>query len=112
MKLKHLPSIRLHKISFGLAAKLAAYNTMSAFRGNLGEEYIQYNIESIYKMFFQEQAFVKLNSKEELEVTIFGHPHHTVLKEMYSNLSEKLLDKGLEPGASWLGGYPLKFVFK
>ncbi len=112
MKLKHLPSPRLNKISFGLAAKLAAYNAMSAFRGNLGEEYIQHNIETICNMFFREQALVKLNNKEELEVTIFGHQHADILKEMYSNLSAKLLDKGIEPGVSWLGGYPLRFVFK
>lgn len=112
MKLKRLPSPRLHKISFGLAAKLAAYNAMSAFRGNLGEEYIQYNLETIYNMFFKEQALVKLNNKEELEVTIFGHQHAEILKEMYSNLSEKLLDEGINPGVSWLGGYPLRFIFK
>lgn len=112
MKLKHLPSPRLNKISFGLAAKLAAYNTMSAFRGNLGEAYIQHNVETIYKMFFREQALVKLNNKEELEVTIFGHQHAAILKEMYSNLSDKLLDKGIDPGVSWLGGYPLRVAFK
>jgi len=112
MKLKHLPSPRLNKISFGLAAKLAAYNTMSAFRGNLGEEYIQHNVETICNMFFREQALVKLNNKEELEVTIFGHQHAVILKEMYYNLSAKLLDKGIDPGVSWLGGYPLRFAFK
>jgi len=52
MKLKHLPSPMLNQISFVLAIKLAAYNTMSAFRGNLGEEYIQHNVGTIYKMFF------------------------------------------------------------
>jgi len=112
MKLKHLPSTNLNKISFGLAAKLAAYNAMSAFRGNLGEDYIQHNVETIYNMFFREQALIKLNNKEEIEVTVYGHEHTAVLKEMYSNLSEKLLEKGIDPRVSWLGGYPLRFAFK
>ena len=112
MNLKRLPSSQLNKISFGLAAKLVAYNAMSAFRANLGEDYIQHNVETIYNMFFQEQALIKLNNHEELEVTIYGHQHGEVLHSMYNNLNSKLREQGIDPGVSWLGGYPLKFVFK
>ena len=112
MNLKHLPSTDLSKISFNLAAKLVAYNTMSAFRGNLGEEYIGHNVKTIHDLFFKEQALVRLNNREELEVTIFGHEHAAVLESMYSGLSEKLLGQGLSPGVSWLNDYPLKFVFR
>ena len=112
MNLKHLPSTDLSKISFNLAAKLVAYNTMSAFRGNLGEEYIAHNVKTIHDLFFKEQALVRLNNREELEVTIFGHEHAEVLESMYSGLSEKLLEQGISPGVSWLNDYPLKFVFR
>ena len=54
MNLKHLPSADLSKIAFKLAAKLVAYNTMSAFRGNLGEEHIAYNVKQYRKGFFYE----------------------------------------------------------
>ena len=47
MNLKHLPSTDLSKISFNLSAKLVAYNTMSAFRGNLGEEHIVYKEQAL-----------------------------------------------------------------
>ena len=112
MQVKHLPSTDLSKISFNLAAKLVAYNTMSAFCGNLGEEYIVHNVKTIHDLFFKEQALVRLNNHEELEVTIFGHEHAEVLESMCSGLSEKLLEQGISPGVSWLSGYPLKFVFR
>jgi len=99
------------KISFNLAAKLVAYNTMSAFRGNLGEVYIGYNVKTIHDLFFKEKALLRLNNREELEVTIFGHEHAEVLESMYSGLSEKLLGQGISPGVSWPNDYPLKFVF-
>ncbi len=112
MNIKHLPSSELNKISFGLAAKLVAYHVMSAFRGNLGEEYLAYNVGTIYEKFFREQALIRLNNREEIEITIFGHQHAGVLKQMYTNLGEKLQEQGINPGVSWLCNHPLNFVFK
>jgi hypothetical protein len=55
--LSALPSIELNKVLFNLAIKLLAYNIVSAFRTNLGEDYIKHNVETIYDMFFDYQAY-------------------------------------------------------
>jgi hypothetical protein len=109
--LSALPSIELNKVLFNLAIKLLAYNIVSAFRTNLGEDYIEHNVETIYDMFFNHQAIVKLERKE-IVITTFNHPYENELQTMYDNLFEKLKNKGIEPNVSWLGGYPLRFEFK
>ncbi len=109
--LSALPSIELNKVLFNLAIKLLAYNVVSAFRTNLGEDFIEHNVETIYDLFFEHQAIIKLK-KNEILITIYDHPFDYELETMYYDLSKKLENKNIEPKVSWLGSYPLKFNFK
>ncbi len=79
----------------------------------MGEEYIEHNVATICNMFIKEQTLAKLNSKEELEVNIFGHQHAAVLVEMYSNLKRKAARQGPRPRGELAGatGYPAAVCF-
>lgn len=106
-----LPAYSLNKVLFNLAIQLIAYNAMSAFRANLGEDFIGHNIETIYNLFLNHQALVMLKHKT-IVVTLFGHPYEEVLEPIYDNISEKLEQETLDPKISWLGGFPLRFEFR
>ena len=94
-----------------LGINLIAYNLISAFRANLGGEYVPRNAETIYEKFFNEQALIKLRD-DEIKVTIYGHKYRELLEPLYSDLNSKLKKKGIEPKVSWLNNHTLKFEFK
>ena len=108
--LSALPSTKLNKVLFTLAIKLIAYNVISAFRSNLGDEFIEHEVETIFELFFDHQALVQLK-RGKIMVTVFDHPYEYLLEDMYNNLSSKLSSKGVNPNVTWLGGYPLQFDF-
>jgi hypothetical protein len=106
-----LPGIELNEVAMHLATKLIAYNAMSAFRSNVGGEYLGHNLATIYEKFFNVQALVKLRGNR-IQVTIYGHPREDEIAPMYHKLEEKLKDKGIDPRVSWLNDHFLDFQFK
>jgi len=106
-----LPNIELNEVTMYLAMKLIAYNLISAFRANLGGEYVPMNAETIYEKFFKEQALIKLRD-DEIKVTIYGHKYREVLEPLYYHLNSKLKEKGIDPKVPWLNNHTLKFKFK
>ena len=106
-----LPSIELNEVTMHLGINLIAYNLISAFRANLGGEYVPMNAETIYEKFFKEQALVKLRDNE-IKVTIYGHNYREVLEPLYHDLNSKLKEKNIDPKIPWLNNHVLKFEFK
>ena len=109
--LSDLSSPSLNKILFNLAIKFIAYNAVSAFRANLGGEYLEHNVETIYEMFFDCQSTVRLRG-ENLIVDVYNHPYSHELEPIYRDLSAKLESKGINPEYSWLGERKIKFNFR
>lgn len=109
--LDDLPGIELNEVTMHLAIRLIAYNLISAFRANLGEQYVPMNAETIYDKFFKEQALIKLRNNQ-ITVTIFAHRQRQVLEPLYLDLSSKLEAKGIDPRVAWLNSHFLKFEFK
>lgn len=106
-----LPGIKLNEVAMHLATKLVAYDAMSAFRANVGGEYLDHNLATIYEKFFNVQALVKLRG-DRIRVTIYGHPREDEIAPMYHKLEEKLKSKGVNPKVSWLNNHSLDFQFK
>ncbi|MFQ5709838.1 MAG: transposase [bacterium] len=109
--LSDLSSIELNEVTMHLAVKLIAYNLISAFRANLGGEYIPMNAETIYEKFFKEQALIKLR-EDQITVTMYGHRHREILEPLFHDLNSKLKSKGIDPKVPWLNNHTLKFEFK
>lgn len=109
--LSDIPSIELNEVTMHLAIKLIAYNLISAFRANLGGEFVPMNAETICEKFFKEQALIKLRD-DQITATIFAHPYREVLEALYFDLNSKLESKGIESKVPWLNNHTLKFEFK
>ena len=109
--LSDIPSIELNEVTMHLAMKLIAYDLISAFRANLGGEYIPMNAETICEKFFKEQALIRLRDNE-ITVTICGSPRREELEALYVDLNAKLESKGIEPKVPWLNNHTLRFEFK
>ncbi len=106
-----LPGIELNEVAIHLATKLVAYDVASAFRSNVGGEYLGHNLSTIYEKFFNIQALVKLR-EDRIQVTIYGHPRENEIAPMYHKLGEKLKDKGINSRVPWLNNHFLEFQFK
>lgn len=106
-----LPGIGLNEVALHLATKLVAYDAISAFRANIGGEYISHNLATIYEEFFNVQALVKLRG-DRIQVTIYGHPREDKIEPLYHNLDEKLKNKGIDFRVPWLNNHFLEFQFK
>jgi hypothetical protein len=109
--LDETPSIELNEVTMHLAIRLIAYNIISAFRANLGGQYVPMNAQTIYDKFFNEQALIKLRNNQ-ITITIFAHRFKEVLEPLYFDLSSKLENKGIDPRVPWLNNHILKFEFK
>lgn len=106
-----LPGIELNEVAMHLATKLVAYDVMSAFRADVGGEYLGHNLATIYEKFFNVQALVKLRG-DRIQVTIYGHAREDEIAPMYHNLEEKLKNKGTNSRVPWLNNHSLEFQFK
>ena len=106
-----VPGIDLNEVTMHLAIRLIANNLISAFRSNLGGQYIPMNAETICDKFFKEQALIRLRNNQ-ITVTMFAHPEQKALEPLYYNLNSKLKRKGIEPKVPWLNNHFLKFEFK
>lgn len=106
------PCLQLNGIGASLALKLLAYNIFSAFRSDLGGSFARMQPESFYQNFLRHvQGKVQLE-KEEIVVTLYGHPHQELLAPRFHRLKEKLQSKGVDPRIPWLNNYPVRFRFK
>ena len=111
LALDKLPGIELNKILALSGLKTSvAYNLVSLFKKNL-EGYEKCFIETIYRKFLHQGAYVKAKGRE-IKVTFYNHPYQNILKPLYQDISAKMEKAGYSPALFWLNGRPIKIDFK
>jgi len=107
-----LPSLELHAIQAALTLRLIAYHLIDNFRMNLGSPFARMTPELIHRHFIQGvQGKVQLK-KEQIHIDIYGFRHQAVVRNIFTNLEEKLVAQQIDPRVPWLNGYKLHFEFK
>lgn len=106
-----LPSTELNQATMSLGTKLVACNILSSLRRDIGGEYASKELGGIMKEFLREQAFVKAQGRT-VHVTFYGHRHEDILRPLFSNLNQRLQEKGIDERVPWLGYRRLEFYFK
>lgn len=106
-----LPSAELNQATMSLGTKILACNILSSLRRDIGGEYTSRELKGILKEFLREQAFVRAEGRT-VHVTFYGHRHENILRPLFSNLDQHLVEKGIDEIVPWLGYRKLKFHFK
>jgi len=106
-----LPSTELNQATMSLGTKLVACNILSSLRRDIGGEYASRELKGILKEFLREQSFVKAEGRT-VHVTFYGHRHEDILRPLFSNLNQRLREKGVDERVPWLGYRKLEFHFK
>jgi len=107
-----LPSLELHAIQAALTLRLVAHHLMDNFRTNLASKFASMTPELIHRHFIQGvQGKVQLK-KDQIHIDIYGFRHQAMVKNIFTNLENKLVAKGIDPRVPWLNGYKLHFEFK
>ena len=107
-----LPSLELHAIQAALTLRLVAHHLMDNFRMNLASKFAKMTPELIHRHFIRGvQGKVQLK-KEQIHIDIYGFRHQAMVKNIFTNLENKLLAKGIDPRVPWLNNYKLHFEFK
>ncbi len=106
-----LPSTELNQATLSLGTKLIACNILSSLRRDIGGEFASRELKGILKEFLREQAFVKAEGRT-VHVTFYGHRHEDILRPLFSNLNQRLQEKGVDERVPWLGYRNLEFHFK
>jgi len=107
-----LPSLELHAIQAALTLRLVAYHLVDNFRMNLDSPFAKMTPELIHRHFIQGvQGKVQLK-KEQIHIDIYGFRHQAAVRNIFTNLEEKLVAQRIDPRVPWLNGYKLHFEFK
>jgi hypothetical protein len=106
-----LPSTELNQATKSLGTKLVACNILSSLRRDIGGEYASRELKGMLKEFLREQSFVKAEGRT-VHVTFYGHRHEDILRPLFSNLNQRLREKGVDERVPWLGYRKLEFHFK
>jgi hypothetical protein len=106
-----LPSTELNQATMSLGTKLVACNILSSLRRDIGGEYASRELKGMLKEFLREQSFVKAEGRT-VHVTFYGHRHEDILRPLFSNLNQRLREKGVDERVPWLGYRKLEFHFK
>jgi len=107
-----LPSLELHAIQAALTLRLVAHHLMDNFRTTLASKFASMTPELIHRHFIQGvQGKVQLK-KDQIHIDIYGFRHQAMVKNIFTNLENKLVAKGIDPRVPWLNGYKLHFEFK
>lgn len=106
-----LPSTELNQATMSLGAKLVACNVLSSLRRDIGGEFASRELKGILKEFLKEQAFVKAEGRT-VHITFYGHRHENILRPLFTNLNQRLAEKGIDERVPWLGYRKLRFHFK
>ena len=110
--LDRLPSLELNSIQTGLTLKMVSFHLIDNFRKNLPEPFCTMKPESIYQHFIQGvQGKVQIK-KDKLQVDIYGFKYRDVVAQLFKNIEQKLVARGIDPRCSWLNEHALKFSFK
>ena len=105
-----IPSTELNQATMSLGTKLVACNILSSLRRDIGRKYASRELRGILKEFLREQAFVKAEGRT-VHVTFYGHRHEDILRPLFSNLNQRLIEKGIDERIPWLGYRRLEFHF-
>lgn len=105
-----IPSTELNQATMSLGTKLVACNILSSLRRDIGGEYAGRELKGILREFLREQAFVKAEGRT-VHVTFYGHRHEDILRPLFSNLNQRLTEKGIDERVPWLGYRRLEFHF-
>jgi hypothetical protein len=88
-----------------------AYHVIDNFRHDLGPAYRKMKPDLIYRNFVNGvNGKVQLRGND-IEVTIYGFEHESAVNSIFSNLSDKLEQAGVDPKIPWLGNRIIKFKF-
>jgi hypothetical protein len=106
-----LVSTNLNAITANLALKLMAFNLMSAFRNDLGGEFLAMTPDLIHRHFLRNvQGKVKLHG-DYIRVHVFGFEHQDAVRPLLDNLQAKLFKNGIDPRIPWLNNHRICFKF-
>jgi len=106
-----LPSTELNQATMSLGTKLVACNILSSLRRDIGGEYASRELKGMLKEFLREQSFVKAEGRT-VHVTFYGHRHEDILRPLFSNLNQRLREKGVDERVPWLSQAGVSFQVK
>ncbi len=93
-----------------LGTKLVACNILSSLPRDIGGEYAARELKGVLKEFLREQAFVQAEGRTA-HVTFYGHRHEDILRPLFTNLNQRLTEKGVDERVPWLGYRKMEFHF-
>jgi len=105
-----LPSIELNKIAAMLAMKIFAFELFACLRKDIGGDFENKTVESIFEELIEFPAMVKANG-DKIGVTLHGG-YDDSLKEAIQKLMKKLDETGMNVPISWLGNRRIEVKFK
>jgi hypothetical protein len=105
-----LPSIELNKIAAMVAMKLFAFDLIACLRKDIGGDFENKTVESIFDELIEFPALVKANG-DKIIVTFHGG-YKDGQKEAIQKLMKKLDETGMNVPISWLGNRRIEVRFK
>lgn len=108
LNIEKLPGIDLNKISAMNSLKMVGFNIISSLRRDLKSNI---EIEGIYNKILDNIAKVSIKGSKII-VKFYRHKMEDKVAPLFTNLSEKLKDKNIDPRIPWLNNRILEFEFK
>jgi hypothetical protein len=105
-----LHSIELNKIAAMVAMKIFAFDLIACLRKDIGGDFENKTVESIFEELIEFPAMIKANG-DKIIVTFHGGYDDTH-KEAIQKLMKKLDETGMNVPISWLGNRRIEVRFK
>lgn len=110
LNLDKLPGSDPDKVNVGLAIKAQVHNVVTIFQEEVGGRFAKMEIAGIMRKFLERPGTVRLEGNE-IVVKLDYFKGQEVLTEMYDNLHQKLVNKGVDPRIPWLNNHTLRIEF-
>ncbi len=108
--LNALPSIELNKIAAMVAMKIFAFDLIACLRKDIGGDFENKTVESIFEELIEFPALVKANG-DKIIVTFHGGYDYSQ-KEAIQKLMKRFDETGMNVPISWLGNRRIEVRFK
>lgn len=108
LNIEKSPGVDLNKISAMNSLKMVAFNIMSSLRRDIK---LNMEIEGIYNKVLDNVARVSVKGSKII-VKFYRHKMEDKIAPLFTNLTEKLKEKKIDPRIPWLNNRILEFEFK
>lgn len=108
LNIERLPGMDLNKASAMNSLKMVAFNILSSLRRDLKSNM---EVEEIYNKVLDNVARVSVKGNRII-AKFYRHKMEGEIAPLFSNLTEKLEKKNIDPRIPWLNNRILEFEFK